>query len=168
MLLLKSQHAVGMKAGQHNLGRVTCWEQKLRALDCCWFLELIARTGKLGLVCFLKPRDSKMNKGLTLLYKEFFYTKRTESSLNIIQLSRGICTLSILYFWPSTLLKQTAFPFHMHSIFWYSYFQKVSVQSGVVVLVQTSLISARASEVKLDPLTPSQNKRDPELKDVAS
>lgn len=34
----------------------------------------------------------------SVLYKEFFYTKRTEGSVNIIQLSRGICTLSILYF----------------------------------------------------------------------
>lgn len=104
----------------------------------------------------------------SVLYKEFFYTKRTEGSLNIIQLSRGICTLSILYFWLTTLLKQTAFPFQLLSIFWHSYFQKVAAQSGVVVLVQTSLIPARASEVKLDPLTLIQNERDTELKDVAS
>lgn len=101
----------------------------------------------------------------SVLYKEFFYTKRTEGSVNIIQLSRGICTLSILYFWSTTLLKQTAFPFHLPSVFWHHYFQKVPVQSGVVVLEQTSLAPARASEVKL---TPSQNKRDTELKDVAS
>lgn len=35
LLLLQSQHAVGMKAGQNNLGRATCREQKLRVLNCC-------------------------------------------------------------------------------------------------------------------------------------
>lgn len=90
----------------------------------------------------------------SVLHKIFFYTKRTLGSDNIIQLSRGICTLSILYFWPTTLLKQTIFPFHLVSIFRHSYFQKVSGQPGVVVLVQTALTATRGSEMKLDPLTP--------------
>lgn len=104
----------------------------------------------------------------SVLHKKFFYTKRTLGSDNIIQLSRGICTLSILYFSPTTMLKQTVFPFHLLSVFQHSYFQKVSVQPGVVVLVQTALMTARGSKVKLDPLTPSQNKGDTELKNMSS
>lgn len=50
LLLLKSQHAVEMKAGQNKLGRVTWQEQNLRLL---LILEQITRTCKLRLVRFL-------------------------------------------------------------------------------------------------------------------
>lgn len=104
----------------------------------------------------------------SVLHKKFFYTKRTLGSDNIIQLSRGICTLSILYFSPATLLKQAVFPFHLLSIFQHSYFQKVSIQPGVVAWVQTAPITTGGSKVKLDPLTPSQKKGDTELKNMSS
>lgn len=109
---------------------------------------------KIGM--FLKTAGFIINKGLNLCYikkKKHFYTKRTLGSDNIIQFSRGIYTLSILYFLPTALLKQY-FPYAFSLYCDVFFFQKLSAQPAVLIWI--ALVASKGFKVKWDLLEPSQ------------